>query len=36
MNDTDLAGIVCARICHDLVSPVGAIVNGTGRIGTRG
>ncbi len=38
MNDTDpadprltgpeLAGIVCARICHDLVSPVGAVVNG--------
>ncbi len=25
---TDLAGIVCARICHDLVSPVGAVVNG--------
>jgi len=39
MNDTDLAspglagpelaGMVCARICHDLVSPVGAVVNGT-------
>ncbi|MHA1527658.1 MAG: histidine phosphotransferase family protein [Alphaproteobacteria bacterium] len=28
MNDTELAGIVCARICHDLVSPVGAVVNG--------
>ncbi len=33
MNDTelagsDLAGIVCARVCHDLVSPVGAVVNG--------
>jgi histidine phosphotransferase ChpT len=25
----DLAGVVAARICHDLVSPVGAIVNGT-------
>ena len=25
----DLAGVVCARICHDLVSPVGAVVNGT-------
>jgi histidine phosphotransferase ChpT len=28
MKETDLAGIVCARICHDLVSPVGAVVNG--------
>ena len=28
MNDTELAGIVCTRICHDLVSPVGAVVNG--------
>jgi histidine phosphotransferase ChpT len=28
MNDTELAGIVGARICHDLVSPVGAVVNG--------
>ncbi len=28
MYDTELAGIVCARICHDLVSPVGAVVNG--------
>ena len=33
MTETDLAGpelagIVCARICHDLVSPVGAVVNG--------
>lgn len=28
MNDTELAGMVCARICHDLISPVGAVVNG--------
>lgn len=28
MNQTELAGILCARICHDLVGPVGAIVNG--------
>jgi histidine phosphotransferase ChpT len=28
MIDTTLAGIVCARICHDLANPVGAIVNG--------
>jgi histidine phosphotransferase ChpT len=33
MNDTDLAGIVCARICHDLANPVGAIVNGADLIG---
>jgi histidine phosphotransferase ChpT len=24
----EFAGIVCARICHDLVSPIGAVVNG--------
>lgn len=28
MREHDLAGIVAARICHDLVSPVGAIENG--------
>ena len=28
MHQTDLAGILCARICHDLGSPVGATVNG--------
>jgi len=28
MDDLDLVGAVCARICHDLVSPVGAVVNG--------
>ncbi len=28
MHDISLAAIVCSRICHDLVSPVGAIVNG--------
>jgi histidine phosphotransferase ChpT len=33
MNETELAGIVCARICHDLVSPVGAMVNGADLIG---
>lgn len=27
-NPTDLASAISARICHDLVSPVGAIVNG--------
>ncbi len=28
MTDSALAGVVCARICHDLSSPVGALVNG--------
>lgn len=28
MNDTDLAAAVASRICHDLVSPVGAVANG--------
>ena len=28
MNDFDLAGLVSARICHDLASPLGAVVNG--------
>src|SRR4029077_2295687 len=24
----DLAALLCSRVCHDLISPVGAIVNG--------
>ncbi|NWH07962.1 MAG: histidine phosphotransferase [Alphaproteobacteria bacterium] len=28
MNDLDLASLVVSRVCHDLISPVGAIVNG--------
>lgn len=28
MNRTDLSGLVASRICHDLISPVGAISNG--------
>lgn len=28
MDQSELAGIVCARLCHDLVGPVGAVVNG--------
>lgn len=28
MHDTDLAATVSSRICHDLVGPVGAVVNG--------
>ncbi|MEM7190394.1 MAG: histidine phosphotransferase family protein, partial [Pseudomonadota bacterium] len=28
MSTTDIASAISSRICHDLVSPVGAIVNG--------
>ena len=28
MEQGDLAGLICARLCHDLGSPVGAVVNG--------
>jgi len=28
VTENALAGLVCARICHDLSSPVGALVNG--------
>ncbi|MFQ5534875.1 MAG: histidine phosphotransferase family protein [Sphingomonadales bacterium] len=28
MGDIDLAALLCSRLCHDLVSPVGAISNG--------
>ena len=24
----DLAALLCSRVCHDVISPVGAIVNG--------
>src|SRR5678809_1670765 len=24
----DLAALLCSRVCHDLISPVGAIMNG--------
>ncbi|TVQ55871.1 MAG: hypothetical protein EA355_08725 [Rhodobacteraceae bacterium] len=27
-DDVDLAGLLCSRLCHDLISPVGAIGNG--------
>ncbi|QYK40318.1 MAG: histidine phosphotransferase [Paracoccaceae bacterium] len=27
-NDTDLAALIGSRICHDLISPIGAIGNG--------
>lgn len=28
MNDQDLSALVSSRICHDLISPIGAISNG--------
>jgi histidine phosphotransferase ChpT len=28
IDSLDLAALVCSRVCHDLISPVGAIVNG--------
>ncbi|MGI9372521.1 MAG: histidine phosphotransferase ChpT [Hyphomicrobiales bacterium] len=28
LNDIDLAALLCSRVCHDVISPVGAIANG--------
>lgn len=28
MNELDFAALLCSRLCHDLISPVGAISNG--------
>lgn len=28
MSDLHLAALLCSRICHDLVSPIGAVTNG--------
>src|ERR1051326_9310545 len=28
MNDLEVAALLFSRVCHDLVSPVGAVVNG--------
>jgi len=28
MNDNDFSALLCSRLCHDLISPVGAIANG--------
>lgn len=28
LSDLDLAALLCSRVCHDIVSPVGAIANG--------
>ncbi|MGH6703291.1 MAG: histidine phosphotransferase, partial [Bradyrhizobium sp.] len=27
-DSLELAALLCSRVCHDLISPVGAIVNG--------
>lgn len=28
LSDLDLASLLCSRVCHDVISPVGAITNG--------
>jgi histidine phosphotransferase ChpT len=28
ISDLDLAALLCSRVCHDIISPVGAIANG--------
>jgi histidine phosphotransferase ChpT len=28
LEGIDLAALLCSRVCHDLISPVGAVVNG--------
>ncbi len=28
LGSLDLAALLCSRVCHDAVGPVGAIVNG--------
>jgi hypothetical protein len=28
MNETELASLLCSRLCHDLLSPIGAMNNG--------
>jgi histidine phosphotransferase ChpT len=28
LDEVDLAGLLCSRLCHDLLSPVGALANG--------
>src|SRR6202166_2626692 len=28
LDSLDLAALLCSRVCHDLISPTGAIVNG--------
>ncbi len=36
MTDTDLTALVSSRICHDLISPIGAIGNGVELISVMG
>lgn len=33
MNSVDLASLLCSRLCHDLMSPVGALNNGIELLG---
>lgn len=33
LKDVDLAALMCSRICHDLISPIGAISNGLEMMG---
>jgi histidine phosphotransferase ChpT len=28
LDALDLAALLCSRVCHDVISPVGAIING--------
>src|SRR3954468_22323744 len=28
LDSLDLAALLCSRVCHDIISPVGAIING--------
>ena len=28
LDALDLAALLCSKVCHDVISPVGAIVNG--------
>ena len=28
LKATDLAAMLCSRVCHDLINPIGAIGNG--------
>ncbi len=28
LDDLDLAALLCSRVCHDVISPVGAVANG--------
>ena len=28
LDALDLSALLCSRVCHDVISPIGAIVNG--------